>query len=132
MNNNLKKILVAIFYGIFILVFGYVVWKLFLVDYTKNLFTKQANQAVVYQDKFRIVYPQDIASLEPIVVDPNTRQRLLNVYESLIKPDRDLKNRSALALSWGILDDLTWEFHLRPNVVFHDGSAFTAKDVVSS
>ncbi|MFA5947690.1 MAG: ABC transporter substrate-binding protein [Candidatus Gracilibacteria bacterium] len=132
MNNNLKKILIAIFYGIFILIFGYVVWKLFLVDYTKNLFTKQANQAVVYQDKFRIVYPQDIASLEPIVVDPNTRQRLLNVYESLIKPDRDLKNRPALALSWGILDDLTWEFHLRPNVKFHDGSAFTAKDVVSS
>src|SRR3989339_349989 len=75
MNNNLKKILVAIFYGIFILVFGYVVWKLFLVDYTKNLFTKQANQAVVYQDKFRIVYYLTLR-IKTISPDPLLLQKL--------------------------------------------------------
>ena len=36
----------------------------------------------------------------------------------------------ALALSWKTIDDTTWEFKLRPNVKFHDGSDFTAEDVV--
>ena len=34
-----------------------------------------------------------------------------------------------LATSWKALDDLTWEFKLRKNVHFHDGSPFTAEDV---
>ncbi|MEM1266627.1 MAG: ABC transporter substrate-binding protein, partial [Pseudomonadota bacterium] len=37
-----------------------------------------------------------------------------------------------LALSWAPIDDLTWEFKLREGVTFHDGSAFTADDVVCS
>jgi peptide/nickel transport system substrate-binding protein len=37
-----------------------------------------------------------------------------------------------LALSWRAVDELTWEFKLRPNVTFHDGSPFTAEDVVAS
>ena len=35
-----------------------------------------------------------------------------------------------LATSWKYVDDTTLEFELRPNVVFHDGSKFTADDVV--
>ena len=35
-----------------------------------------------------------------------------------------------LALSWKAIDDLTWEFKLRKNVRWHDGSPFTADDVV--
>ncbi len=34
-----------------------------------------------------------------------------------------------LATSWKAVDDLTWEFKLRKNVRFHDGSPFTAEDV---
>ncbi len=33
-------------------------------------------------------------------------------------------------MSWKTLDDTTWEFKLRQGVVFHDGSPFTADDVV--
>jgi peptide/nickel transport system substrate-binding protein len=36
----------------------------------------------------------------------------------------------ALATSWRAIDDLTWEFKLRKNVRFHDGTPFTAEDVV--
>ena len=36
----------------------------------------------------------------------------------------------ALALSWKPLSDTVWEFKLRPDVKFQDGSPFTADDVV--
>jgi peptide/nickel transport system substrate-binding protein len=45
---------------------------------------------------------------------------------------RDLKTGKvmpSLAISWRNLDDTTWEVKLRPNVKFHDGSRFTARDV---
>ncbi|TMQ25185.1 MAG: ABC transporter substrate-binding protein, partial [Candidatus Rokuibacteriota bacterium] len=45
---------------------------------------------------------------------------------------RDLKTGKvapALATSWRTLDDSTWEVKLRPNVKFHDGTRFTARDV---
>lgn len=34
-----------------------------------------------------------------------------------------------LAESWKQLDDLTWEFHLKKNVKYHNGYSFTAEDV---
>jgi len=40
--------------------------------------------------------------------------------------------RPALAISWGVMGDTTWEFNLRPNVVFQDDSTFNAQDVVAS
>ncbi len=52
-----------------------------------------------------------------------------HVYDRLIHRDDRLFMSPGLALSWKPLDDLTWEMKLRPNVKFHDGSAFTAEDV---
>ncbi|MBF0306180.1 MAG: ABC transporter substrate-binding protein [Alphaproteobacteria bacterium] len=37
-----------------------------------------------------------------------------------------------LALSWRVLNPTTWEFVLRQDVSFHDGSPFGAEDVVAS
>src|SRR5262247_181914 len=45
---------------------------------------------------------------------------------------RDLKTGKvgpSLAVSWKNVDDTTWEVKLRPNVKFHDGTPFSAKDV---
>ena len=52
------------------------------------------------------------------------------LYDKLIVLDPKLKPRAALAESWKLVDDLTWEFRLRKGVAFHDGSPFTADDVL--
>jgi peptide/nickel transport system substrate-binding protein len=74
---------------------------------------------------------------EPDQLDPNKTSAyfsfevLENVYDTLVEPDADLQMRPALAESWDVTpDQLTWTFHLRRGVTFHDGSPFTPDDVV--
>src|SRR5688572_15745631 len=55
---------------------------------------------------------------------------LLQVFEPLVKRDHNQKLVPGLATSWRAIDDLTWEFKLRKNVRWHDGSPFTAEDVL--
>ena len=76
---------------------------------------------------------------EPDQLDPQRTSAyfsfevLENVFDTLVEPDEDLQMRPALAASWDISpDQLVWTFHLRPGVSWHDGSPFTAADVVYS
>jgi peptide/nickel transport system substrate-binding protein len=55
---------------------------------------------------------------------------LLHIFEPLVKRDHNQKLVPGLATSWRALDDTTWEFKLRKNVRFHDGTPFTAEDVL--
>ncbi len=58
---------------------------------------------------------------------------LENVFDTLVAPDANLEMRPALAQSWSVSSDqLSWNFLLRSGVTFHDGSPFTAEDVVYS
>jgi peptide/nickel transport system substrate-binding protein len=54
------------------------------------------------------------------------------VYEPLVLLGHDLALEPALATAWALVDATTWEFALRRGVRFHDGSGFTADDVVFS
>lgn len=74
-----------------------------------------------------------ITSMDPHYhnLSPNN-SLLLHLYEGLVSRDENQKLKPALAVSWKAVDDLTWEFKLRKNVRFHDGSLFTAEDVVAS
>lgn len=71
-------------------------------------------------------------------MDPDTRQETVqlsflgNIFEPLIRRDRDLKLEPALAVKWEHTSPNVWTFHLRPNVKFQDGTPFTADDVVFS
>ena len=76
---------------------------------------------------------------EPDQLDPQKStayfsfEVLENVFDTLVEPDANLEMRPALAESWQVSgDQLTWTFHLRPGVSWHDGSPFTASDVVYS
>lgn len=55
-----------------------------------------------------------------------------NIFDGLVNQDEKQHITPALAVSWKVINDTTWEFALRPGVKFHDGSDFTAKDVIAS
>lgn len=55
-----------------------------------------------------------------------------NIYEGLTRRGPDLAIEPALATSWEMIEPTRWRFSLREGVTFHDGSPFTADDVVFS
>jgi hypothetical protein len=71
-------------------------------------------------------------------MDPHSQNESLTngmnsqVYERLTARDRQLNIVPGLASEWTQVGPLVWRFKLRPSVRFHDGSAFTADDVVFS
>ena len=52
------------------------------------------------------------------------------VYETLIDLNADMTFKPVLAESWETPDDVTYVFHLRQGVKFHNGREMTADDVV--
>ncbi len=54
------------------------------------------------------------------------------VHDTLVRRDKQLRIVPGLATAWTQLGPTTWRFSLRKGVVFHDGSPFTADDIVFS
>jgi peptide/nickel transport system substrate-binding protein len=75
---------------------------------------------------------------DPQTMDPHSQNEQMTnmmngqVYERLTNRDRQLKIVPGLATEWAQVSPLVWRFKLRPGVKFHDGSPFTADDVVFS
>lgn len=73
---------------------------------------------------------------EPTSLDPQyqniavNNEIALHLFDALVAKDDNQQPVPALALSWRPVSDTVWEFKLRPGVTFHDGSPFTADDVV--
>ena len=131
-----SKIVKYSFYSIFVGAFLWMGFNLFFQQPASFFmgFLKLGGQTEEVQKmtELKIMLPYEEVSFEPTKGDSLIRSRLENTYDSLVRPDRDLRMEPSLALSWGILNDTTWEFNLRPNVVFQDGSVFSAQDVVAS
>jgi peptide/nickel transport system substrate-binding protein len=78
------------------------------------------------------------SAFDPATMDPHSLALLYHtrvvfrIYEGLVGRDEQYRLEPALATEWRHVDPLTWRFKLRPGVKFHDGSAFTADDVVFS
>ncbi len=82
---------------------------------------------------FRWATPASVATMDPHASgDTTTRNILINVYEGLVRLNQKSVLDSELAVSWEAIEPTVWRFKLRPNVTFHDGSPFTADDVVFS
>lgn len=120
--------------AVFALLILLVAYLLFFVTADTPLFgnVQEVEKTVREYGALTVAYDQPLLTYEPTVSDLTTRGYLTNIYEGLVRFDSTLSIEPALALSWGMLDDLTWQFKLRPDVLFHDGSTFEARDVVSS
>ncbi|MDR7555499.1 MAG: ABC transporter substrate-binding protein [Armatimonadota bacterium] len=78
-----------------------------------------------------IAVPSDIVSMDPHATSDFVTNQVMTgtVYETLVKVGTKGEYEPALAVSWKILDNQTWEFRLRPNVKFHNGEPLTADAV---
>lgn len=131
--NLMKRMFKVILALVFLLIFAFVTGKLFfgerLDNFLKSFKTPQKTQEI---NTLTIGVSSELTSLSPLNNATHNRQRLFQIYEGLVKIDRVLKIEPALAVSFGSIDDLTWEFRLRPNVLFHDFSKLTIEDVIFS
>ncbi|TVR89739.1 MAG: glutathione ABC transporter substrate-binding protein [Trueperaceae bacterium] len=70
-------------------------------------------------------------SLDPhAVIDQPSARAIRQVYDTLVDQTDTLELVPGLAERWTQVDDVTWEFEIRPGVSFHDGSLLTGSDVV--
>ena len=75
----------------------------------------------------------DALSMDPHSLNESLQLTVTeNVYESLVGRDRNYKLTPLLATSWKQTAPTVWHFDLRKNVQFHDGTPFTADDVIFS
>lgn len=86
------------------------------------------------KDSMVIAMPSDILSMDPYKYDEGpTNQVMLHMYEAMVMQDADMKFQPCLAENWETSDDgLTWTFHLRKGVKFHDGEEMDSADVLAS
>ncbi len=88
---------------------------------------------VVGAQTIRIANQGDALSLDPHSLNESLQLSVTaNVYETLVGRNKDLSLAPLLATSWKQTSPDVWRFELRKGVVFHDGTPFTADDVVFS
>ncbi|MCC2611230.1 ABC transporter substrate-binding protein [Neorhizobium sp. Rsf11] len=82
----------------------------------------------------RISVDQAASVIHPLLTRVNPEYLVTELlYSNLTRLKVDMSIEPDLAESWAANDGLTeWTFKLRKGVVFHDGSAFTARDVVAT
>jgi len=75
----------------------------------------------------------DVTAIDPHYhnLTPNNNVAA-HIFGFLVQRDEKSHLEPSLATEWKTVDPLTWEFKLRRGVKFHDGSDFTAADVVAS
>jgi peptide/nickel transport system substrate-binding protein len=59
----------------------------------------------------------------------NNNAQLRQIFNPLIDLDTQGRVFGVLAESWRVVEDTIWEFRLRENIRFHDGTPFSAEDI---
>ena len=79
----------------------------------------------------RIANQGDALSLDPHSLNESLQLSVTgNAYEPLVDLDKKLNPVPGLATAWKQISPTVWRFDLRKGVKFHDGTPFTADDVV--
>lgn len=84
------------------------------------------------KDTLTVGMPVEPTGLDPTITAPVAIREVTwgNIYEGLVTLDKDGKIKPLLATEWSVSDDgLTYTFKLRPDVKFHNGTAFDSSIV---
>ena len=81
----------------------------------------------------RVADVGDVQSMDPHSLNETLQLSFDgNIYESLVGRGKDMSLVPLLAIKWSQTSPTVWRFELRHGVKFHDGTPFTADDVVFS
>lgn len=95
---------------------------------------EESSKTPTYGGEVVVGISQDLDSLDPHkAVAAGTKEVLFNVFEGLVKPDKDGNLVGAVAKDYEISPDgKVYTFLLREGVKFHNGNLVTADDIVYS
>jgi peptide/nickel transport system substrate-binding protein len=102
----------------------------------KKLFVMSAlvtASAIAGATSFKFANQGDALSMDPHSLNESFQLNLVgNIYEPLVGRGKNLELVPLLATDWKQTVPTVWRFNLRKGVKFHDGSPFTADDVIFS
>lgn len=91
---------------------------------------KDASKENIVKDVLVVSQPSDPKSLDTQASNDTPSSRITSqIYDRLIEQDENMKIQAGLAESWEQTDPLTFVFHLRKGVKFHNGDELKASDV---
>ena len=77
-----------------------------------------------------VIIESSPTNLDPRVgIDAQSERIDELIFDALVQRDEHFNLQPWVAESWEMPDPLTWTFHLRPDVRFHDGRPLTSRDV---
>jgi len=104
---------------------------IFCLPFTMNVYA--ADEAKDGGTLNVVVQPEPPSLMIGMYSNGTTQLVAGNIFEGLLRYDKDLNPLPSLATSWSTSEDgKTWTFNLKHDVVWHDGKPFTSKDVVFS
>ena len=92
-----------------------------------------AGRGGVPAETFKFANQGDALSMDPHSLNESLQLNFTgNIYEPLVGRGKKLELVPALATDWKQTAPTDWRFNLRKGVLFHDGTPFTADDVIFS
>ena len=89
--------------------------------------------SAAFAKTFRFANQGDALSMDPHSLNESFQLTFTgNVYEPLVGRGKNLELIPLLATDWKQTAPTVWRFNLRKGVTFHDGTPFTADDVIFS
>jgi len=83
-------------------------------------------------DTLRLAFRDSVPNIDPYYNNQRTGLILSHTYQDMLvyRDPASFEIKPLLATEWTLVDALTIDFKLRQGVKFHDGSPFSADDVV--
>ncbi len=88
------------------------------------------NPAATYKDTLTIGIESDVVMNPWLTTNASNSYAARQLFDTLIRVEEDGSFSPSLATNWEFVDDTHVRLTLRDDVVFHDGSKFTAEDVM--